>query len=675
MNLKRLIVGIVSVLCLISTTDAFEYNGLSFSARYKNGLAVSVYITAIKQSAGTHVVIPEKMSWWDSDEKESNQNIPVTEIKLSAASETVKVLEAPYVKEIYLNGRTPALEKLVVSGELEKLGGLSKKDVPNLKSVSVHNGAEGLPQSLKVIEVDCFNGQTDLFKGAVNLPNLTGIGARAFCGCTSLKEIDLSPSPGLTEIMKEAFMGSGIVYIKLPKSLKKIRAQAFLNCMNLCNSSNVTGLQLPETVEDVEQGAFAGCINLGWIGMKGVVRCSDDLTIKEYLGVFEGCTSLKWVTLSNNFSDIRPRMFKDCTSLERLLRPGQKYGINFPQNITSIREYAFENCVSLKNPKKSKRDNDYKDIYIPAMIDYVDQYAFKGCTGLVSVAFPYPNKEGLVVYKNSFEGCTTLKNVTVYDPQTSEPAMLSRASVYNGKLRFMEDAFIGCTALESMPPAYVFESRYDMSKHAISAVQTPLYLEEVTSQTLLRCSPFFNASENDKITTVYFSKNTTNIGKDVLSGYPNVDRIVLMSDFKYMDEDFSAEFPDYPLDETADEDYNEVFLQVQECAFSGAGKLMTIECNHMTPPAIPDNAFSAETYLNGKLVVPEDSEYEYRAAAGWRNFNIINDRDKASSADIISDMDADKAVYYDLYGRKVDRPGCGVYIVRRGTQTYKTVLR
>ena len=57
-------------------------------------------------------------------------------------------------------------------------------------------------------------------------------------------------------------------------------------------------------------------------------------------GTFEGCTSLKNITLPESLVTIYEFCFKNCHSLESII---------IPDSVTSLGEYIFENCYSLKN--------------------------------------------------------------------------------------------------------------------------------------------------------------------------------------------------------------------------------------------------------------------------------------------------------------------------------------
>ena len=111
----------------------------------------------------------------------------------------------------------------------------------------------------------CNNLTTVLFKyGSKNIV----IGQQAFDRCTALANIVLPE--GVTEIGNGAFLGAGIVSIRLPNSLKYIRTKAFAQC-NLLKS-----ITIPEGVEQIETAAFENNYSLSDVYVIGTkTKCAE----------------------------------------------------------------------------------------------------------------------------------------------------------------------------------------------------------------------------------------------------------------------------------------------------------------------------------------------------------------------------------------------------------------
>lgn len=100
--------------------------------------------------------------------------------------------------------------------------------------------------------------------------------------------------------------------------------------------------------------------------------------------IFNGCVSVKNISLPNTITEIEEHAFHDCTNLEE---------INIPNTITIIEKYAFCKCKSLKYiniPKNLKKIEqatfwdckNLKDIDIPNSVTEIETQAFHGCTSL-----------------------------------------------------------------------------------------------------------------------------------------------------------------------------------------------------------------------------------------------------------------------------------------------------
>ncbi|WP_155950180.1 leucine-rich repeat protein, partial [Prevotella sp. P6B4] len=110
---------------------------------------------------------------------------------------------------------------------------------------------------------------------------------------------------------------------------------------------------------------------------------TDNVTKMSYL--FSGCSGLTSLDLSGFKADKVSDMsgiFSRCSGLT---------SITFPQNMTSIGDYAFYYCSSLTS------------ITIPNSVTSIGDYAFNGCSGLASVAILNPSPVAITqfVFSNS----------------------------------------------------------------------------------------------------------------------------------------------------------------------------------------------------------------------------------------------------------------------------------
>lgn len=189
---------------------------------------------------------------------------------------------------------------------------------------------------------------------------------------------------GVEEIADNAFENqAGLTKISLPQTLKKIGANAFLNCTAL---------------EEVE---FAKDIALTTVGGN----------------VFENCASLTAIELPLGLTSVGTYMFKNCTSLA---------DVTIPEGYTVLPNYTFYGCSALKSiklPSSMTAIGNYsfyatglESIELPANYQpskvSVDIYAFQNCTNLKTAILP----AGMAIIPNQyFNGCTSLTTIKLID--------------------------------------------------------------------------------------------------------------------------------------------------------------------------------------------------------------------------------------------------------------------
>jgi len=174
-----------------------------------------------------------------------------------------------------------------------------------------------------------FEGNQTIKK--VVLPaSLVSIAPRTFFGCTNLEVIEFDPYRKKFEldIGAEAFRGcSGLKEVTLP-GLVKVHTQAFAECKSLqrITFESVPKENMPRTI-------------IKWLHDKKM-----RLEITSYV-------------------HIGKRAFSECESLNE---------VNFKSNIFEIKDYAFENCKSLKTIELSYVHN-------------LGEGLFSGCTSLETI--------------------------------------------------------------------------------------------------------------------------------------------------------------------------------------------------------------------------------------------------------------------------------------------------
>ena len=174
--------------------------------------------------------------------------------------------------------------------------------------------------------------------------SVTYFGISAFQYCDGLTEFTIPDS--VTEVGNFTFAYcNNLKTVYFGKGLKTTSYQMFLNCQSLKNidfgaleeinnhTFRETGLEeivIPKSIKHVDAGAFVYCTNLKFVKILGLDFISE--------GLFQYCNSLESVELNEGIEEIKFHAFEGCTSLKHL---------TIPQSVTYINPYAIPTEVEL----------------------------------------------------------------------------------------------------------------------------------------------------------------------------------------------------------------------------------------------------------------------------------------------------------------------------------------
>ena len=165
----------------------------------------------------------------------------------------------------------------------------------------------------------------------------------------------------VTAIGDHAFESiSGLKEIHVPDSVRSI------GCNSFAGNPDLEVLELPDVLDFIDSSAFAENPKLNSITVP------DTWTFGEGKNGFFQKSGLKEITFGPDRKEIPQNFCQYCDKLET---------INWPDAPTLIGSRAFEDCISLTDPK------------IPDSVEVIDSYAFDGCKGITHLDLPANLKE------------------------------------------------------------------------------------------------------------------------------------------------------------------------------------------------------------------------------------------------------------------------------------------
>ncbi len=179
-------------------------------------------------------------------------------------------------------------------------------------------------------------------------------------------------SPALTEpkIYGDVENSTGKSY-----RVEHIADNAFSYCENL------NTIYIPKCIKTIGENAFMNCTKLFNVEMEWEI--SELTTLKK--GAFFGCEKLEIVRLPDSLQVIGERAFSCCYALRK---------VDIPKGVIEIGDYAFSFCAKLE------------DFYFnEAKVQTIGEGAFYGCESLRKLVLP----ESVTTVKAwAFEGCLIL---------------------------------------------------------------------------------------------------------------------------------------------------------------------------------------------------------------------------------------------------------------------------
>ncbi len=374
---------------------------------YKNGYMVIDGYGEMNKSAALKGADNKLTNFSSAEEKALVKNVVINDSK----ADLKQLLTDEYVLNLYIIDNAKDLVKAFndsdkdEKNDIKYFGSLSSENETILKKYINENMKyyssilDKYKESLLTEAEGQFIANIDdsLFSGCENLEtvvlpaNIESIDSSAFSGCTNLRSITYEGSPN-----------AGKKAIDLPPSLKSIGDSAFKNCSSLEGELDFTNLV---NLNTIEQNAFSGCTGIT------IVKIPNSLSRIDFW-VFYKCDSITDMIIPESIKINNPTVTGSTYKLHNLFSNVTPYVPSSVKKITLSKG-------DIINKNAFSEFTDLETVVLPATIETIDAYAFRGCKNLKSITYegsPNAGKKAIdlppslkIIGDSAFSGCSSLE--------------------------------------------------------------------------------------------------------------------------------------------------------------------------------------------------------------------------------------------------------------------------
>ncbi|MDR0799610.1 MAG: leucine-rich repeat domain-containing protein [Dysgonamonadaceae bacterium] len=280
------------------------------------------------------------------------------------------------------------------------------------------------------------------------------------------------------------------------------------------------------------------------------------------------------VTIPSSIERIKDGAFYECNSLN---------SPTIPTSVSVLGDAAFLGCRSITS------------ITLPEGIKKIGESAFFDCTKLASATFPSTVKS---IGRNAFSNCKSLTSlalptsvVSIGDDAFFGCDQLAIVSFPANIAQIGEGAFYGCTQLEAIPLPATIEKLGDGAFYGCSRLQS------VSVPKTAKTIPFGAFANCSNLQEALLRNNLQTIGEYAFLG-DNIGNMMI------------------PV----------TVNSIKEGAFYANQKPMVVIVFWQTPLSVPTgdhSPFYAVDLSRSQLLVPKNTDADYRAAPVWQDFGSI----------------------------------------------------
>lgn len=253
--------------------------------------------------------------------------------------------------------------------------------------------------------------------------------------------------------------------------------------------SGIESLTIPSTAVSFAPKAFDGCESL-----KEVSLNSNAYHFSE--GCFKGCVSLESVTIPYGVVSLDNNLFRQCSALKN---------IEIPDSVQELGEFCFYSDYSLES------------VVLPEGVNYISERAFANCSALSSINIP----DGITaICDDTFSSCTSLASISLPDTIVSigERAFLKCESLTELDIpEYLDsiglDAFSNCISITSISVPATFRP-LEAAFNGVTRIREIYITGEGKgadySADNYTCSPWYSSRKNS--INVHISEGVSSIG-------------------------------------------------------------------------------------------------------------------------------------------------------------------
>ena len=426
----------------------------------------------------------------------------------------------------------------------------------------------------------------------------------------------------------------GIFYNFLEDNTAEVTSGSYSGAVAIPSSVTFNGATY--SVTSIGEKAFNGCS-----GLTSVTIPEGVISIGNY--TFYRCSNLTSVTIPGSVKSIGHDAFSLCRSLTSAVIPNGVesissfvfYGclslasVTIPESVTIVERDAFSYCCTLTS------------VTLPENVTSIGNYAFYNCTNLAAVNIP---EKVTFIGENAFYGCSALTSVTI-------PSALTEIGA---------SAFLGCSALKAVNISDL-------------AAWCAIAFESSSSNPLSYAHKFYlNGAE---VKNLVIPEGVTSIESFAFSGCTSLNSVNIPEGVTGISQ---GAFSDCA--ELANVSIPDGLTSIGKEAFKNCTGLIRITCNAVQTPSVTSDAFTNVDVNSVVLVVPFDSEEQYRNNAVWGKFMIETNGGafaKESDEDAIRSVNSDvwaSSEVYDLGGRRQNTIQHGLNLIRMSDGSIRKVL-